>query len=174
MKRNISIIKNFNGEKIVLIKELIFKGRRNIDWTGVENYLKQYVGEIIEIIETKDKIYIDTNFIDEYAGSQYTAKLKGTIAKAKANAAQGIPELIEIAVNKRFKENLADKHKKNAKNGWYRYNSKFALPVFNEQENIVRYNIFNSELIIRYAANNKLYLYDIININKETSTPLEQ
>lgn len=30
------------------------------------------------------------------------------------------------------------------------------------------------ELIIRHAADHKLYLYDIINIKKETSTPLEQ
>ena len=33
--------------------------------------------------------------------------MKGALAKAKANAAQGIPEIIEIAGNKRFRENLA-------------------------------------------------------------------
>lgn len=30
---------------------------------------------------------------DEYSGSEDTARLKGTLAKAKANAAQGVPEL---------------------------------------------------------------------------------
>ncbi len=31
----------------------------------------------------------------EYTGSKYTNSIKGTNAKAKANAATGIPELIE-------------------------------------------------------------------------------
>jgi hypothetical protein len=30
-----------------------------------------------------------------------------------------------------------------------------------------------SRLVIRHAVDRKLYLYDIINIKKETSTPLE-
>lgn len=37
-----------------------------------------------------------------------------------------------------------------------------------------RYNVYRAELIIRHAADHKLYLYDVINIKKETSTPLEQ
>ena len=41
----------------------------------------------------------------EYSGSKYTHSMKGMTAKAKANAAQGIPELIEIAVEKNFREN---------------------------------------------------------------------
>jgi hypothetical protein len=32
---------------------------------------------------------------------------------------------------------------------------------------------FHAELVIRHSENRKLYLYDIINIKKETSTPLE-
>ena len=38
----------------------------------------------------------------EYSGSKYTNSIKGMNAKAKANAATGIPELIEIAVEKTF------------------------------------------------------------------------
>lgn len=49
---------------------------------------------------------------DKYSSSEYTAKLKGTVPKVKANASQGIPELVQIAKNKRFRENLANKHKK--------------------------------------------------------------
>ena len=101
------------------------------------------------------------------------AKLKGALAKAKANAAQGIPEMIEISGNKRFRENLAKKHDKNARFGWYRYDSRFALPVFDDDGEVLRYNVFHVELVIRHAEDKKLYLYDIINIKKETSTPLE-
>ena len=54
--------------------------------------------------------------------------------------------------------------------GWYRYKSRFALPVFNEDREIERYNVFNVIMVIRHAKNGKMYLYDIINIKKETST----
>ena len=42
--------------------------------------------------------------------SNYTHILKGANAKAKANAAQGLPELIEIAAGKKFTENYKEKH----------------------------------------------------------------
>ncbi len=32
----------------------------------------------------------------------------------------------------------------------------------------MRYNVFHVELVIRYVMDRKLYLYDIINIKKET------
>ena len=95
-----------------------------------------------------------------------------TLAKAKANAVQCIPEIIEIAVNKRFQNNFAKKHMNNAKYGWYRYDSRFALPVYDENSDIIRYNIFNAEIIVRHSTNKKLYFYDMINIKKETGTPL--
>ena len=173
MERNISVIKDVNGNQIVIVNDIRFKGKRNIDWDEVEQYLRQYVGEFIEIAESKEIIYIGSDLPDEYSGSNYTAKLKGALAKAKANAAQGIPEMIEIAQNKRFQENLERKHDKNAKYGWYRYDSRFAIPIFDENNDVLRYNIFHAELVIRHSENRKLYLYDIINIKKETSTPLE-
>lgn len=173
MERNISVIKDVNGNQIVMINDICFKGRQNIDWDEVEQYLRQYVGEFVEIAESKEIIYIGNDLPDEYTGSNYTAKLKGALAKAKANAVQGIPELIEIAKNKRFRENLAKKHYKNAKFEWYRYDSRFALPIFDDCGEVLRYNVFHVELVIRHGEDSKLYLYDIINIKKETSTPLE-
>ena len=50
-------------------------------------------------------------------------------------------------------------------------NTRFALTVYNEKGNMERMNIFSAQMLIRYAANGKLYLYDIVNIKKETSTP---
>ena len=46
MNRNISLIKDINGNKIVVINDIIFKGKRLINWDEVENYLKKYVGEV--------------------------------------------------------------------------------------------------------------------------------
>jgi hypothetical protein len=102
----------------------------------------------------------------------YTKKLKGALSKAKANAAQGIPELIEIATQKRFQDNLKEKHNFNAEFGWYRYNSKFALPVYGDNGELERFNVYNIVLLIRHSHDGKLYLYDILNIKKETGKPL--
>lgn len=173
-KRKINIIEDTEGNEIVVIHDIKFKGKRKINWNDVEKYLKKYIGECYVINNTNDLVYIGKDFADEYAGSKYTAKLKGALAKAKANASQGIPELIEIATGKRFKENLAPKHNVNAKYGWYRYDSRFALPVYNQDMTIERYNVFYVELLLRYAADGKMYLYDLVNLKKETSTPLEQ
>lgn len=172
MQRNVEIVKDISGNKIVVVNDIKFKGRQNIEWDKVEIYLKQYIGRRIEIADSKENIYIGNDMPDEYTGSNYTAKLKGALAKAKANAAQGIPEMIEIAFNKKFQSNFAKKHEKDAKFGWYRYDARFALPVFNENGEAMRYNIFHAELLIRHASDGKFYLYDVINIKKETGTPL--
>ena len=81
----------------------------------------------------------------------YRNSIKGTNAKAKANAATGIPELIEIAVGKHFRENNEDKHRRDGKNGWYRYDSKFALPVYDDNGKVERYNIFHASVLIRHS-----------------------
>lgn len=174
MDTNVSINTDLNRRKVVMINDIRFKGKRKIDWADVENYLKKYIGKIYEIEDTQDKIYIGKDLPDEFSGSEDTSRLKGALAKAKANAAQAIPEMIEIAENKRYKENLSAKHKSNAKYGWYRYDSRFALPVYGENGEMERYNVFCVEILIRHADDRRKYLYDLVNIKKETSTPLEQ
>ena len=52
MERNISVVKDVNGNQIVVINDIQFKGRQNINWDEVEQYLKQYVGEFVEIAES--------------------------------------------------------------------------------------------------------------------------
>ena len=138
------------------------KGKRSIDWRQVREYLKDYIGTVCEIAETKDIIYIGSDLLDEYTGSRYTYKLKGTLAKAKANVAQGIPELLETAGNKRFWENLDERHIRNAQHGWYRYDARFELPVYGEKGEFKRYNRFKATMLIRYSADGKKYLYNIL------------
>ena len=160
---------DLNGNKIVIINDIIFKGKRNINWKEVENYLKRYVGEFFAIADTKDVIFLGADLPDEYSNSNYTHQLKGASAKAKANAAQGLPEMIEIATGKMYEKNRKNKHSRDAQLGWYRYESRFALPVFSEADEVERYNIFHVLMLIRHAKDGKMYLYDIIDIKKETS-----
>ena len=167
-KRNVSVIQDADSNNIVVINDIVFKGKRSIQWEDVEKYLKQYVGDIYSIAESNELIYIGSELPSEYAGSVYTKKLRGTVAKAKANAAQAIPEMIEIASNGVFEENRKAKHGRDAKNGWYRYDTRFALPVYGDDGNVERYNIFQGRLLIRHSSNGKKYLYDILEIKKET------
>lgn len=170
MERKVNIIEDLDGNKIVFIHEIRFKGKRSVDWKDVEAYLKQYVGEMQIVEDTSDMVYIGPDLPDEYAHSKYTKILKGTNAKAKANATQGLPGMIEIAQKKEYHENTKDKHNRDAKYGWYRYKSKFALPVFGETGEIIRYNVFSAIILVRHAEDNKLYLYDVTNIKKEKET----
>ena len=84
------------------------------------------------------------------------------------------PELIQIATNQEFSENTKKKHIKDAKYGWYRYDVRFALPVYDDKTGqLVRYNIFSARMLVRHDEDGKKYLYDLLAIKKETSSPLE-
>lgn len=161
-----------DGNKVVILPEVIFSNKQNIDWNEVERYLKRYVGELVEIMETGDFIYLGKDFPDEYTGSKYTRRAKGARAKAKANAAQGIPDMVEIASNRIFRENKKEKHSSDASNGWYYYMTRFAMPVYDNEVKTGDYNIYSGCLVINCTAKGKMYLYDLVDIKKEAGNPL--
>ncbi len=58
--------------------------------------------------------------------------------------------------------------------GWHRYDIRFALPVYDDKTGkIARRNIYSASMLVRHADNGQKYLYDILAIKKETSSPLE-
>ena len=170
---NISIITDAEDKKIVVINDLRFKRNKRVDWDTVEGYLKEHIGECTEILDTNEMIYIGSDFPDEYAHSKDTKVLRGPNEYAKANASVAIKELIQIASNKTFSENHKAKHNSKAKYGWYRYDTRFAIPKYDNDGELIGYNIFKGRLVIRHSQDDKLYLYDILRIKKETSEPLE-
>ena len=171
--KRIHIIKDIEGNRIVFINDLLFKGRRNVNWNTVEKRLKEYIGEYVEITETSELVYIGPDFPDEFAHSKDTKVLRGANLYAKANASESVRELVEIATNKTFSENYAKKHNSDAKFGWYRYETRFAIPVYDDGGELVRYNVFGAKVLVRHAEDGKLYLYDILRTKKETSKPPE-
>ena len=112
--------------------------------------LKKYLGEIIENKQTKEKIEIGTKFADEYTGSKYSEHIRGARAKAKKS-----------------------KHKKDAKGGWNYYTVRFALPVYDNNRKTEEYNAYMGRLVVNRTQDGKLYLYDLVEIKKEASTPLK-
>lgn len=159
------------GKTVVVIPHILFSGKRAIDWNHVEEYLLRYVGNKIQTQDECDVIRISGDFPDEYKESRYTRSSKGMNAKAKANAAQGIAEMIQIADSKQWQSNRKGKHEYDASKGWYRYHTRFALPVMNREGDILCFNIFSATLLVRHAKNDKLYLYDLQGIKKEGSNP---
>lgn len=171
MENNVEIITDDNGKKVVQINSIRFKGKRSVDWEDVRMYLNDYVGEMYKIACSEDVVYLGKDLPDEYASSEDTYSLKGTLAKAKANAAQGLSAMIEIATDGEHTPNRKEKHNIDAANGWYKYATRFALPVYGQDGEIERYNIFRGFMIIRHDQNGNKYLYDVIKIKKETSNP---
>ena len=132
----------------------------------------QKLHDLVQILPVGSKPLFEAVILD-ILQNQLPITLKslmGANAKAKANAATAIPELIQISSNPAFEENRKEKHNKNAKYGWYRYDVRFALPVY-EENTLVRYNIFHARLLINHAENGRKYLYDILAVKKETSKP---
>ena len=167
------IVSDQDGNKIVLINDIHFKSRRNINWDKVEDYLKRFIGKSYVIIETTEVVYIASDFPDEYAHSSDTKKARGANEKAKANAISAIQELIEIATDKKETPDYNNRHGNKAKYGWYRYYARFGIPIYDEDDVLERYNIFRTRILIRRDIDGKLYLYDVVTTKKETSKPLE-
>ena len=161
-------IANVNGINSIEINTIEFSSKRRINWKGVERYLKQYVGSNHVIEETGDIVYIGSDFPDEYANSKDSIRSLGTIGKAKANAIQAIPELIKTLSEIKHFPNYDDKHNSDAKNGWYRGTVHFTLPITDDKGRVTGKNAFRGRMVIRCDANNKLFLYDIVTIKKET------
>ena len=101
----IDIITDEDGRKIVVITDIRFKGKRNIDWEDVENYLKEYVGKCYEVVETADRVFIGNDFPAELKGSEDTKRLCGANAKAKAKVGQ-IDARFSMTIEKYIKRDM--------------------------------------------------------------------
>ncbi|MFI3172570.1 MAG: hypothetical protein R3Y58_09455 [Eubacteriales bacterium] len=169
----VRVVLDTDNNKVVVIPEIIFKNKQNIAWDEVEKYLRKYVGEVVEVEGSKKLIYIGNVLPDEYTSSKYTRSLKGARSKAKANATQGIKEMVRIASEEVHRENKKKKHCNSAANGWYYYTTRFAIPTYNNKLTLEGYSVYSGCLVVQVHANNRLYLYDLVNIKKETSNPLQ-
>ena len=58
MDRKVSVIEDLDGNEIVVIHDIRFKGKRMINWVEVEEYLKKFIGESYLITKSDDLIFI--------------------------------------------------------------------------------------------------------------------
>ena len=70
MDRTVNVIENLDGKKTVIIQDIRFRGKRNINWTDVERYLVEFIGDIYYIAENNnEENYIGRDLPSEYTGS---------------------------------------------------------------------------------------------------------
>lgn len=167
--------RNVNGEQVVWIEDSGLTNKQLRDYQQIANYIASHVGEVYTIIESGSKVYLGEDLPSEYVHSKYTTYLlnsdKSTL-KAKNRAIDGLGEMIEIATNRRW-EQTRHPNSKDAAYGMYRYDSKFAFPVKDSEGNRIGVRAYDVELLIRNASDGKKYLYDIVNIKKNTANVLE-
>ena len=83
-------------------------------------------------------------------------------------------DLIRIATNKAVSQDYENKHKAKAKQGWYRYDTRFGIPAYDSEGKLIQYNIYMARMLVRCDKDGNLYLYDFVRTKKETSSPFEQ
>ncbi|MBQ4650146.1 MAG: hypothetical protein IJB73_05535 [Firmicutes bacterium] len=167
MEKSAVVITDHEGKKFVLINDVRFRGKTRQEWNEIEEFLKEYVGRYYEITETAERVYIGKDFPDEFTHGNDKTVLKGPNLKAKANASQAVGELIQIAVNKSTSPDYNEKHGDKARYGWYRYDTRLALPVYNDFGELHRYNIYKLRMLVRHDEDGNLYLYDFLRTKKE-------
>lgn len=140
------------------------------DYKVAEAYLKTLVDTehpFATILMDAQPVYIGKDLPGEYKSSEYTKSLRKATRTVKMQAVTNLDEMLLLAENGEWRENVKDKHKKDAKNGWYRYSTRFALPVMDIKKAVDHYTVYSGTLIIRNDADGKSYLYDLLDIKKE-------
>lgn len=140
------------------------------DYKVAEAYLKTLVDTehpFATILVDAQSVYIGKDLPGEYKSSEYTKSLRKEIRAAKMQAATNLDEMLLLAENGEWRENVKDKHKIDAKYGWYRYSTRFALPVLDIKKAVDHYTVYSGTLLIRNDADGKSYLYDLLDIKKE-------
>lgn len=71
--------------------------------------------------------------------------------------------MFEIAANRRWRKNKKKKHERDAKYGFYKYRTRFAIK---NGSNV--YEAYNSTIVIRNDEDGKKYFYDITKIKRDS------
>ena len=139
-------------------------------FSAAENYLKALVdtdNPFATILYDAQPVYIGKDLPGEYRGSEYTKSMRSAIRSVKMQAATNLNEMLLLAENGEWRENVKDKHAIDAMNGWYRYDTTFAAPSKNRRGEIDHYTVYDGTLLIRNDADGKSYLYDLIDLKEK-------
>ena len=148
------------------IEKLYYTNKNKLNWKNVERDLTKYLNCSFANENTSKTIIIDKIAVDELTHSKYNMKLVGKLRLIKANLCMHLESVIREMENERWKEDIGEKHKSIAKNGWFRYDIHFTYPIRDEMGNYIGKQNYKATVVVRCAEDDKMYLYDIIDIKK--------
>ena len=137
---------------------------------AAEAYLKTLVNTehpFSTILMDAQPVYVGKDLPGEYRSSEYSKKLRKAMREVKMQAATNLDEMLLLAENGEWRENVKPKHVKDAMNGWYRYDTEFAVPILDAKKTVDHYTVYGGTLLIRNDADGKSYLYDLLDIEKK-------
>lgn len=140
------------------------------DFKAAEAYLKTLVNTehpFSTILMDAQPVFVGKDLPGEYKSSEYTKTMKPALRKIKMQAATNLDEMLLLAENGEWRENVKPKHAKDAQNGWYRYDTEFAVPVLDAKKTVDHYTVYGGTLLIRNDADGKSYLYDLLDVEKK-------
>lgn len=140
------------------------------NYATAEAYLKTLVNAehpFSTILVDAQPVYIGKDLPGEYKSSEYTKRLRKGLREIKMQAATNLDEMLLLAENGEWRENVKPKHSKDAQNGWYRYETQFAIPILNAKKAIDHYTVYGGTLLIRNDADGRSYLYDLLDVQKK-------
>ena len=162
------LAKDKQGKTVVILDENIFDGMMPDEKPHqyIADFIASEVGKSYKILSSGYKVYIGEDLPGEFTQSKYTQSLKRNrrdrgLLYAKNQSAQNFGEVIEIADDGKYESNTKPKHAIDAKYGFYKYRSRFAIK--RKDGNATEYDV---ELVVRHDADGKRYLYDITDIKK--------
>lgn len=159
-------IENLGGEMITVIDTK--NDTRQYD--AAEAYLNALVNAeypFSTVLRDSLPVYLGKDLPGEYKSSEYTKNMDRRLHNVKMQVATNLDEMLLLADDGEWRENVKAKHAVDAKNGWYRYETQFAVPILNAQKVVDHYTVYSGTLLIRNDADGKSYLYDLVNIAKK-------
>lgn len=159
-------IKNIDGRLMTVIDTQ----NDTRDFKAAEAYLKTLVNTdhpFSTILMDAQPVYVGKDLPGEYRSSEYTKSMLSKLRDVKMQAATNLDEMLLLAENGEWRENVKPKHAKDARNGWYRYDTEFAIPILNAKKAVDHYTVYGGTLLIRNDADGKSYLYDLLDVQKK-------
>lgn len=159
-------IKNIGGRLMTVIDTQ----NDTRDFKAAEAYLKTLVNSdhpFSTILMDAQPVFVGKDLPGEYKSSEYTKTMKPALRKIKMQAATNLDEMLLLAENGEWRENVKPKHAKDAQNGWYRYDTEFVVPVLDAKKTVDHYTVYGGTLLIRNDADGKSYLYDLLDVEKK-------
>ena len=160
------ITKDGNGDNVVVINQNIYDGKLDTEKPHeyIADFIAAEIGNSYKIIEDGEVVYIGKDLPAEFTQSKYTQSLKAKrkdLLNAKNQSAQNLKDIVEIATDPKYEKNAKPKHNIDAKYGFYKYTTRFAVDKGKGSS-----PEYEAVLVVRHDADGKKYLYDITEIKK--------